>query len=128
MGWGSGTANFPYLVTPLTAIQNEIRGNGGNIEDVTDNYAYTQIQALASRVNGVNGVALVFVNSDSGEGYITVDNNEGDRNNLTLWGDGDALIQNVTAYCDNVVVVMHTVGPVLVDAWYNNPNVTGIIW
>ena len=27
--------------------------------------------------------ALVFVSSDSGEGYITVDNNEGDRYVLT---------------------------------------------
>lgn len=128
MGWGSGTANFPYLVTPLTALQNEVRSNYGDIEDVIDNYAYSQIEALATRVNDVDGVAIVFVNSDSGEGYITVDGNEGDRNNLTLWGEGDTLIQNVTALCNNVIVVMHTVGPVLVDAWYDNPNVTGIIW
>ncbi|KAF9511516.1 glycoside hydrolase family 3 protein [Hydnum rufescens UP504] len=36
-------------------------------------------------------VAIVFVNSDSGEG------NEGDRNNLTSWYNGDALIQTVAA-------------------------------
>ncbi|GAB7353085.1 hypothetical protein MBLNU459_g3630t1 [Dothideomycetes sp. NU459] len=128
MGWGSGTANFPYLVTPLTAIQNEVLSNSGSIEDVLDNYAYSQIQTLAQRVDEVNGAAIVFVNADSGEGYITVDNNEGDRNNLTLWHDGDTLIQNVTALCNNTIVVMHTVGAVLVDAWYDNPNVTAIIW
>lgn len=128
MGWGSGTANFPYLITPLTAIQNEVRSQGGNIEDVLDNYAYAQIDALAQRVDEVDGVALVFVNSDSGEGYIIVDGNEGDRNNLTLWQGGDKLIENITALCSNVIVVMHTVGPVLVDAWYDNPNVTAIIW
>lgn len=128
MGWGSGSANFPYLVTPLTAIQYEIRSNGGSIESVTDNYAYSQIEALAQRVTEVNGAAIVFVNADSGEGYITVDNNEGDRNNLTLWHDGDTLIQNVSALCNNTIVVMHTVGPVLVNAWYEHPNVTAIIW
>lgn len=127
-GWGSGSSNFPYLVTPLTAIQNEVLSNSADIQSVLDNYAYTQIETLAQQVNDVSGVAIVFVNADSGEGYITVDNNEGDRNNLTLWHDGDTLIQNVTAICNNVIVVMHTVGPVLVDAWYQNPNVTAIIW
>jgi len=128
MGWGSGTANFPYLITPLTAIQNEIRSNGGAIEDVLDNYAYSQIQVLAQRVDEVDGAAIVFVNSDSGEGYIIVDGNEGDRNNLTLWHDGDTLIQNVSALCSNTIVVMHTVGPVIVTPWYDNPNITAIIW
>ncbi|OCK81301.1 glycoside hydrolase family 3 protein [Lepidopterella palustris CBS 459.81] len=123
-GWGSGTASFPYLVTPLAAIQNEVLQYGSIIQSVTNNWAYTQIEALAKQAS----VALVFVNADSGEGYITVDGNEGDRNNLTLWKDGDALIKNVTGYCNNTVVVIHSVGPVLVDAWYNNPNVTAILW
>ena len=51
MGWGSGTANFPYLVTPLTAIQNEVVANGGEIAGITDNYALTQIDALARQVS-----------------------------------------------------------------------------
>lgn len=128
MGWGSGTANFPYLVTPLEAIKAEVLSNNGAIEDVVDNYATTQTLALARRVPDVDGVCIVFVNADAGEGYLVVDGNEGDRNNLTLWGSGDALIQNVTSMCNNTVVVMHTVGAVLVDAWYQNPNVTAIVW
>jgi len=125
---GSGTANFPYLVTPLTAIQNELLGNGVDVEDVLDNYATSQIQTLAQRADEVNGVCIVFANADAGEGYITVDGNEGDRNNLTLWQNGDNLIMEVAAQCNNTVVVLHTVGPVLVDAWYNNPNITAIVW
>ncbi|KAF2172405.1 glycoside hydrolase family 3 protein [Zasmidium cellare ATCC 36951] len=128
MGWGSGTANFPYLITPLEAIKAEVRSNRGNIESVIDDYAYTQIAALARRAGDVDGVCLVFANSDAGEGYIVVDGNEGDRNNLTLWHNGDTLIQNVTSQCNNTVVVLHTVGAVLVDEWYENPNVTAIIW
>lgn len=105
-----------------------MRSNRGNIESVIDDYAYTQIAALARRAGDVDGVCLVFANSDAGEGYIVVDGNEGDRNNLTLWHNGDTLIQNVTSQCNNTVVVLHTVGAVLVDEWYENPNVTAIIW
>ena len=124
MGWGSGTANFPYLITPDTAIQNFVIGQGGSYESVFDNYASQQINTLAGRAS----VALVFVNADSGEGYIDVDNNVGDRNNLTLWHDGDALIKNVSAFNNNTIVVVHSTGPVILDAIKNNPNVTAILW
>lgn len=124
MGWGSGTADFPYLITPLEAIKSEVAGNGGLVTSVTNNWAYSQIQALAKQVS----VAIVFVNADSGEGYITVDGNMGDRNNLTLWQDGEALIQNVTANNNNTIVVIHSVGPVLVNSFYDNDNVTAILW
>jgi beta-glucosidase len=124
MGWGSGTADFPYLVTPLDSIKNTVGQNGGVVQSVTDNYAYTQIQQMAKEAT----VAIVFVNADSGEGYITVDGNAGDRNNLTLWQDGDKLIQNVSALCNNTIVVVHSVGPVLVNSFYDSPNVTAILW
>lgn len=124
MGWGSGTANFPYLVTPDTAIQNEVIGQGGSYESILNNYAASQISVLASRAS----VALVFVNADAGEGYIEVDNNQGDRNNLTLWKDGDALVKAVASLCNNTIVVIHSVGAVILEDIKNNPNVTGILW
>ncbi|CAO1599979.1 MAG: hypothetical protein LQ349_001251 [Xanthoria aureola] len=124
MAWGSGTANFPYLVTPETAIQNEVLGNNGVFQSITDNFADTQIQSLASQAS----VAIVFVNADSGEGFINVDGNEGDRNNLTFWQGGDVLVQNVSALCNNTIVVMHTVGPVLLSNYSENPNITAILW
>ncbi|KAI9761879.1 MAG: hypothetical protein M1835_008106 [Candelina submexicana] len=124
MGWGSGTAEFPFLVTPLNAIQNEVVSQGGIIQGITDNYADMQIKLLASQAS----VAIVFVNADSGEGFINIDGNIGDRNNLTLWGSGEALVKNVSSLCNNTIVVMHTVGPVLVESFYDNPNVTAILW
>ncbi|KAI9702205.1 MAG: hypothetical protein M1820_006287 [Bogoriella megaspora] len=128
VGWGSGTANFPYLVTPLTAIQEKVRSQGGDVEEILDNYAYTQITALARRADQLDGVAIVFVNADSGEGYIQVDGNEGDRNNLTLWRGGADLIANVSSENNNTIVVLHTVGAVDVSTFYDHPNVTAIIW
>ena len=124
MGWGSGTADFSYLVTPDTAIQNELLSQGSAYESIFDNYATSQIATLAGRAS----VAMVFVNADAGEGYIDVDNNVGDRNNLTLWHDGDALVQNVSALCNNTVVVIHSVGAVNLEAIKNNVNVTAILW
>lgn len=124
MGWGSGTADFPYLVTPLEAIKREVSGHGGILQSVTDNYAASQITALAKQAS----VAIVFVNADSGEGYITVDGNMGDRNNLTLWQGGETLVKNVSSLCNNTIVVIHSVGPVLVDSFSNSPNVTAILW
>jgi Glycosyl hydrolase family 3 C-terminal domain/Fibronectin type III-like domain len=125
MGWGSGTANFPYLITPEEAIQRYIlTRTDGLVYAVTAQGAVTQSLALAPLVD----LALVFVNADAGEGYISVDGNAGDRNNLTLWKQGDDLIKNVSALCNNTIVVMHTVGPVLVSDWYDNDNVTAILW
>ena len=90
-----------------------------------DNYASSQISALVSQANATT---IVFVNADSGEGYINVDGNEGDRNNLTLWQGGDELIQRVSALCNNTIVVIHSTGPVIVTNWFDSPNITAILW
>ena len=124
MAWGSGTANFPYLVTPGTAIQNEIVGNNGVFQSITDDFAGMQIQALAGQAS----VAIVFVNADSGEGYLDIDGNIGDRNNLTFWNNGDVLVTNVSALCNNTILVIHSTGPVLIGNYSTNPNITAILW
>ncbi|KAI0379631.1 glycoside hydrolase family 3 protein [Hypomontagnella monticulosa] len=125
MGWGSGTADFPYLITPIEALQLQAIEDHTRIEAVLNNSASSQINAL---VKQEGATALVFVNADSGEGYIEVDGNAGDRKNLTLWGNGDELIKNVSSLCNNTIVVIHSVGPTLVTDWYDSPNVTAIVW
>ncbi|KAF7335801.1 Fn3-like domain-containing protein [Mycena venus] len=129
MGWGSGTANFPYLIDPLAAITEHIQSIDPTvvIEGVLDDFNAASQTAVASLAD----TCIVFVNADSGEGYITVpntpDGNAGDRNNLTLWHSGDDLITNVAASCANTIVVQHVVGPVLVEAWIDHPNVTAVL-
>ena len=124
MGWGSGTADFPYLVTPDTAIQNELVAHGSVYQSILNNSALTQISKLAPRAS----VAIVFANADGGEGYINVDGNLGDRNNLTFWQGADEVIKNVSAACNNTILVIHSVGPVLIDTYDKNPNITAILW
>ncbi|KAF8595482.1 hypothetical protein BDV93DRAFT_99952, partial [Ceratobasidium sp. AG-I] len=73
-------------------------------------------------------VAVAFIASNSGEQYITVDGNEGDRNNLTAWNNGDELVKAVAAANANTVVVVHSVGPLILEPWVDHPNVTAILW
>jgi hypothetical protein len=124
MGWGSGTANFPYLIAPNTALKAQALEDGTRYANVSNNY---DLAAIAAAVKGADA-AIVFANADSGERYITVDGNGGDRNNLTLWGNGDELIRYVSSLNDNTIVVLHTVGAVIVEEIKKNPNVTAILW
>ncbi|KAJ3263267.1 hypothetical protein HDU76_012301, partial [Blyttiomyces sp. JEL0837] len=69
-------------------------------------------------------VAIVFVNADSGEEYITVDDNMGDRKNMTLWHNGENLINAVSAANKNTIVVIHSPGAIVPDAsnWQDKVN------
>ncbi|CEI38610.1 putative beta-glucosidase A [Fusarium venenatum] len=125
MSWGSGTSQFPYLVTPDQGISLQAIQDGSRYESILNNNQWPQTQALISQPNVT---AIVFANANAGEGYIEVDGNYGDRKNLTLWNQGDELIKNVSAICPNTIVVLHTVGPVLLTEWHNNPNITAIVW
>ncbi|TDZ24110.1 putative beta-glucosidase A [Colletotrichum orbiculare MAFF 240422] len=123
--WGSGSSNYPYLVTPDQALQARALADGTRYESILSNY---ETAATNSLVTQPDATTIVFVNANSGEGYLNVGGNEGDRQNLTLWNSGDELIKNVTAVTNNTIVVIHSVGPVLVTDWYNNPNVSAIVW
>jgi hypothetical protein len=124
MGWGSGTAQFGYLIDPLAALQYRARQDGSEIQWVLDDFAYSLIASTAQQAS----VCFAFVKTDSGEGYITVDGNMGDRNNLTAWQVGDALIATVAGNCSNTIVVVHSVGQINMEAWADHPNVTAILW
>ena len=61
---GSGTANFPYLISPLEAIQGRCRTDLTDVSWFADDW---DLQT-AGTVSQFQDVAIVFVNSDSGEG------------------------------------------------------------
>ena len=71
MGWGSGTVNFTYLVSPIEAIQARARREGTAINWHFDDFDLADAKDVALGTD----VALVFIKADSGEGYITVDGN-----------------------------------------------------
>ncbi|KAF2741382.1 beta-glucosidase-like protein [Polyplosphaeria fusca] len=120
MGWGSGSARYPYLDSPIDAL----KARGAN-------YQFFNTDSFPSNSNpSANDTALVFVTSDSGENYITVEGNPGDRtsSNLNLWHNGDKLIKDVAAKYSNVIVIVHTVGPILMEEWIDLPSVKAVLF
>ncbi|KAK8865976.1 hypothetical protein IAR55_001126 [Kwoniella newhampshirensis] len=123
-GWGSGTVDFPYLVDPLEAISLQARHDRSTLTWWLQDF---DTDGAATTATGAE-VALVGINSDSGEGYITVDGNEGDRNNLTAWHNGDELVEAVAAVNNNTIVIVHSTGPIIMEEWIDHPNITAVLW
>lgn len=123
MGWGSGTASYPYFSAPADAIKTRAQADGTQISLSSSD----STSSVSSVVDGADA-AIVFITSDSGEGYITVEDNAGDRNNLDPWHNGNELVKAVAAASDNVIVVVHSVGPVILETILAQPNVKAIVW
>ncbi|KAJ5093501.1 hypothetical protein N7456_009362 [Penicillium angulare] len=119
MGWGSGSANLPYLITPQEAIGN-----------ISSNATFYITDSFPSDVTASSeDTAIVFINADSGENYITVDGNPGDRieAGLNAWHNGDDLVKDAANKFSNVVVVIHTVGPILMEEWIELDSVKAVL-
>ncbi|PGH27753.1 hypothetical protein AJ80_00541 [Polytolypa hystricis UAMH7299] len=120
MGWGSGSANLPYLNTPEEAIKNK----SGSVEFfIQDNFPRS-VKANPS------DIAIVFINADSGENYITVEGNPGDRTaaGLHAWHNGDKLVKSAAEKFSNVVVIVHTVGPIVLEEWIDLPAIKAVLF
>jgi beta-glucosidase len=76
-------------------------------------------------------LCIVFVNSDAGEGYLKWADVRGDRNDLSIQKDGNRLVKDVAKDCGkgkgDVVVVVHTVGPVILEEFIDIPNVKAVL-
>ena len=48
------------------------------------------------------------------------------RKNLTAWAGGDNLVLAVAAQNNNTIVIVHSVGPLILEPWINHPNVTAV--
>ena len=105
---------------PITAIQSIV----GSAESYNTDTFPSGLQVAAG------DVAIVFINSDSGEGSNTVEGNAGDRSEsgLYAWHNGDTLVQDAAAAFSTVVVVAHTVGPILVEKWIDLPSVKAVLF
>ena len=123
MGWGSGTAQFPYLVAPYDAIGTQAAADG-----TTLTISNTDSTSAGAAVASAAATAVVFINADSGEGYITVEGVAGDRPNLDPWHGGDALVQAVANANEKTIVVVHSVGPLVLESWVEHPNVVAVLW
>lgn len=117
VGGGSGTGRFPYVVSPLEAIKTRGRSYGGTVQYITDN-SYVIRGRLTSLAPIPPEVCIVFLKSWASEGV--------DRSTLVADWDSTALVDQVTAICNNTIVVLHGAAPNMMP-WRNNPNVTAIV-
>lgn len=123
MGWGSGTVEYPYLITPLDGIKSR----AGSGTTVSSSLSDTDLNAAASAATGKD-YAIVFITSDGGEGYLTVEGHAGDRNDLKAWHNGDALVARVAEANTKTIVVVNSVGPIEMEPWINNANIVAVVW
>ncbi|OHW92216.1 glycosyl hydrolase family 3 N-terminal domain-containing protein [Colletotrichum incanum] len=108
--WTS-TSYGPGFGTQIGDTYNGTLIAGGGSGITTPPYVISPFQAIQERVVADGGVAS--------EGY--------DRPNLSD-GFSDNLVNNVAANCSNTIVVLHSAGTRVVDAWADHPNVTAILF
>ncbi|KAH7006431.1 glycoside hydrolase superfamily [Fusarium venenatum] len=124
-GWGSGAADFPFLITPVEALQKNFKKDKVQVSEFLSN----KIKDLKKIKE--QDVCLVFANSDAGEGYIGWSSVRGDRNDLFLQKGGNALITQVADNCGDgtgtTIVVIHAVGPVVVESWIDHPRIKAVL-
>lgn len=121
MGWGSGVADYPYFDDPISAIRRRV-------PDVE--FHNTDSFPLFHKPSSPDAVAIVFINSNSGENSFVVEGNHGDRDKdkLAAWHGGDRLVEQAAEKYDNVVVVVHTVGPLILESWIDHPSVKAVLF
>ncbi|KAL7269224.1 hypothetical protein RUND412_008119 [Rhizina undulata] len=127
-GWGSGAVEFPYLVDPLTALSTSFNLSDNELPEITsilDNYKLNDIIAAAKNQD----LCFAFINADAGEGFVSDNGIHGDRNDLYAQKGGDDVVISVAQNCNGpTVVVVHAVGPVLVEKWVELPGVNAILF
>lgn len=117
VGGGSGTGRFSRLVSPLEAIKSRGNMHGANVQYVVDNEFIIQ-GGLASLGPAQPDVCIVFLKSWASEGD--------DRTTLVAEWNSTAVVDRITAICNNTVVVLHGAAPNTMP-WRTNPNVTAIL-
>ena len=121
-GWGSGAVDFPHLVPPMEALESSFDLDSVSITaTLTNNLPSHWHSSLGSQ-----DLCIVFVNSDAGEGYISWKGIT-DRKDLYPQKGGDDLVKKVANECPQTIVVVHAVGPVLLERWIDLPNVRAVI-
>ncbi|TVY84071.1 putative beta-glucosidase M [Lachnellula suecica] len=111
VGGGSGSNTPPYVISPFKAIQDRVIADRGIVR--WDFWSENPIPEASSEV------CLVFINAYASESFDRLSLEDTFSDNLVL---------NVAANCSNTVVVVHSAGVRLVDAWIEHENVTAVIF
>lgn len=121
-GWGSGAVEFPYLIAPFDALES--------------NFNHTAVELSLAATNDLpehivvdianKDLCIAFINADSGEGYTSWQGVT-DRFGLHPQKGGEELVQLVAYGCEQTIVIVHAVGPVLLERFADHPKVKAIV-
>ena len=116
LGYGSGTTSFNYISDPLTAITSKAKELNITITSSTKLIDGKEDIETAKTIVSDSNLTIVFLNSDSGEDYITLEDSLGDRYHLDAWHKGNELMEQITEITNNIIVVI------------NAPSVINLPW
>jgi beta-glucosidase len=127
-GWGSGSVEFPYLVTPIDALRDAFDEDKVELsENLGNSLGFRDAASLLRNED----VCIVFANADAGEGYLAWDGVSGDRPDLRLQKGAEDLVRLVGLGCGGgrgeTVVVIHAVGPVVLEEFVDLPGVKAVL-
>lgn len=112
-GGGSGSTTPSIISTPFDAFTARAQ-----LDNTALFWDFT-----SSNPDGIDqnsDACIVFINAWATEG---VDRLMGLSDTFS-----DDLVMNVASNCSNTIVVIHNVGPRMVNAWVDHPNVTAIVY
>ncbi|KUI62941.1 putative beta-glucosidase E [Cytospora mali] len=126
-GWGSGAVEFPHLVPPVESLRNGFDKATVQVSEyLINNPAFSSDSSILDQ-----DVCIVFGNADAGEGFVRWQDVAGDRPDLSLQKGAEDLIVKVAKGCGGgtgeVLVVIHAVGPVVMEKWIDLPNVKAVL-
>ncbi|OAG38418.1 hypothetical protein AYO21_07401 [Fonsecaea monophora] len=125
VGWGSGATDFTYLVDPLSALNSSF---DLSVVEMTSSLTNKVSSSLKKALRDQH-LCLVFGNADSGEGHRIWHSQRADRNDLELQKGAGSLIRTVADECGGpVVVIVHSVGPVILEDFADLPSVKAIVF
>lgn len=108
---GSGSNSPGYVISPFKAIQDRVIADKGILR--------WNFWSESPYVEASSEACLVFINAYASEFF--------DRTTL-VDESSDRLVTNVASSCKNTIVVIHSVGARVVDAWINHKNITAVIF
>ena len=121
-GWGSGAVQFPFLTPPIDALRSS--------------FNHRAVEVFLARTNTLpmdvvkeiptQDLCIVFVNSNAGEGFTSWEGIT-DRPDLDPQKSGNELVGKVADNCKQTIVVVHAVGPVVLERFADHPNVKAIL-
>ncbi|KAI9272630.1 glycoside hydrolase superfamily [Phascolomyces articulosus] len=120
MGGGSGSAHYPYLITPLEGITERAKNEFIEVKAILqDTSLVSDVLTIVSTTVSAPDTCIVFGSAFAAEGI--------DRPFYGVDPQHLLIINHISNVCENTIVVIHSGAPIDLP-FANHPNVKAIVW